>query len=104
MKRILNDDDVSEDTKQETALAAIKKQVDEWKTKDPRMKETESKHPGTIKECVDRAIDLSGVFLDVSTKLKESAAKAFEANPTGSVEKPKATRAKQKAPQNTRTK
>ena len=100
---ILNDDDVSEDTKQKTALDAIKKQVDEWKTADPEMKEIESKHPGTIRECVDKAIDLSGVFMDVSTKLKETATKAFEANPTNHTE-PKVTRAKQKATQNTRTK
>ena len=104
LELILNDDDVSEDTKQKTALDAIKKQVDEWKTADPEMKEIESKHPGTIRECVDKAIDLSGVFMDVSTKLKETATKAFEANPTNSVEKPKVPRAKQKAPQNTRTK
>ena len=104
MELILNDDDVSEDTKQNTALDAIKKQVDEWKMTDPRMKEIESKHPGTIRECVDRAIDLSGVFLDVSTKLKETAAKAFVEKPTNSVEKPKVIRTKQKAPQNTRTK
>ena len=104
LELILNDDDVSEDTKQKTALDAIKKQVDEWNTTDPRMQEMESKHPGTIRECVDRAIDLSGVFLDVSTKLKETAAKAFVEKPTNSVEKPKVIRAKQKAPQNTRTK
>ena len=89
LELILNDDDVSEDTKQKTALDAIKKQVDEWNTTDPRMQEMESKHPGTIRECVDRAIDLSGVFLDVSTKLKETAAKAFVEKPTNSVAKPK---------------
>lgn len=101
---ILNNDDASENTKQKNVLDVIKKQIDEWKTTDPRMKEIESKRPGTIRKCVDKAIDLSDTSLDVKTKLKETAAKAFAAKPTDSVEKPKVTRAKQKVPQNTLTK
>lgn len=76
---ILDDYTRSEETKQNEALDAIKRQVGEWKHDRPRMKILEKHNPGTIKECIYKALDLCGNYVNTGD-LKERVDKAFSTN------------------------